>query len=60
MPMLDAASDKPSFVVSNNGYSVRVTQGYDMSTKKETMSLDLLIGAKSYDPRRITLLGDNQ
>jgi len=60
MPMLDQASDKPSFVVSANGYSIRVTQGYDMNTKKEMMSLDILIGAKSYDPRRITLLGDNQ
>jgi len=60
MPMLDQASDKPSFVVSANGYSIRVTQGYDMTTKKETMSLDILIGAKAYDPRRITLLGDNQ
>jgi hypothetical protein len=27
-----------------------------MSTKKETMSLDLLIGACAYDPRRMTLL----
>jgi len=27
-----------------------------MTTKKETMSLDLLIGAEAYDPRRMTLL----
>lgn len=60
VPMLDPASDKPSFSVTNNGYSIRVTQGYDMTTKKETMSLDILIGAKAYDPRRVTLLGDNQ
>ncbi len=56
MPMLDPASDKPSAVVSNNGYSIRVVQGYDMQTKKETLSLDLLIGAAAYDTRRITLL----
>ncbi len=56
MPMLDPASDKPSFVVSSNGYSIRVVQGYDMVTKTETLSLDLLIGANAYDPRRITLL----
>jgi hypothetical protein len=56
MPVLDSPSDKPSFVISNNGYSIRVTQGYDMATKKETMSLDILMGAKAYDPRRITLL----
>lgn len=59
-PALDPASDKPSFVVSNNGYSIRVVQGYDMTSKKETISLDLLIGATAYDPRRITLLGDTQ
>jgi hypothetical protein len=58
MPVLDKPSDKPSFVVSNNGFSIRVVTGYDMIKKKETMSLDLLIGAKAYDPRRITLLGE--
>jgi hypothetical protein len=56
MPMLDAPSDKPSSVMSSNGYSIRVVQGYDMTTKSETLSLDLLIGAQAYDPRRMTLL----
>jgi len=56
MPVLDSPSDKPSFVVSNNGFSLRVVQGYDMTTKTDTLSIDLLIGAKAYDPRRITLL----
>ena len=56
MPMLDPPSDKPSAIVSNNGYSVRVVQGYDMQTKRDTLSLDLLIGAEAYDARRITLL----
>jgi len=56
MPMLDAPSDKPSSVLSSNGYSIRVVQGYDMTTKSETLSLDLLIGAQAYDPRRMTLL----
>lgn len=60
MPVLDPASDKPSYAVTNNGYSIRVVQGYDMTAKTETMSLDILIGAKAYDPRRITLIGDNQ
>jgi len=58
MPVLDTPSDKPSFVVSSNGYSLRVVQGYDMVTKAETLSLDLLVGAKAYDQRRITLLGE--
>jgi len=56
MPMLDAPSDKPSSVVSANGFSIRVVQGYDMTTKKETLSLDVLVGAAAYDPRRMTLL----
>jgi hypothetical protein len=59
MPVLDKPSDKPSFVVNSNGFSIRVVQGYDMTTKTETMSLDCLIGAAAYDARRITLLGDN-
>lgn len=56
MPLLDAPSDKPSSVMSSNGYSIRVVQGYDMDNKTETMSLDLLLGASAYDPRRMTLL----
>lgn len=56
MPLLDSPSDKPSSVINHDGYSIRVVSGYDMNTKKEMMSLDCLIGAKAYDPRRITLL----
>lgn len=56
MPMLDTPSDKPSYVVASDGFSIRVVQGYDMEKKTETMSLDFLIGAAAYDPRRITLL----
>ena len=57
-PVLDMPSDKPSAVLSNNGFSIRVVQGYDINKKTETISLDLLIGAKAFDPRRITLLSD--
>ncbi|RLB67215.1 MAG: hypothetical protein DRH08_04230 [Deltaproteobacteria bacterium] len=56
MPMLDPASDKPSSVISDDGVSIRIVQGYDMITKTETLSMDLLVGATAYDPRRITLL----
>lgn len=58
-PVLDSPSDKPSWVVNDNGFSIRVVQGYDMTTKTETMSLDLLMGAKAYDHRRITLLAEH-
>jgi hypothetical protein len=57
-PMLDPASDKPSSVVSDNGYSMRVVQGYDLASKTETISIDALCGAEVWDPRRITLLYD--
>jgi hypothetical protein len=57
-PVLDPASDKPSAIMTENGYSIRIVQGYDMTAKTETVSLDLLIGATAYDPRRITLLGE--
>lgn len=59
-PMLDAPGDKEVGTASNNGISCRIVKGYDMSSKKTTMSLDLLVGAFAFDPRRITLLGDSQ
>lgn len=58
MPPLEAPSDKPSSVATNNGYSIRVVQGYDIKRKVEIMSLDLMIGATAWDPRHITLLSD--
>lgn len=57
-PALDPASDKPTAVVSDSGYSIRVVQGYDMTAKTETISLDMLCGATAYDPRRITVLAE--
>ena len=57
MPVLDLPDDKSGFVANANGISIRVVVGSDMITKKTMMSLDTLVGAKAYDPRRITLLG---
>lgn len=56
MPMLDPAPDKPSSVLTSNGYSLRVVSGYDMDEKKYLMSIDCLMGARAWDPRRITVL----
>jgi len=58
MPILDAPSDKPSAVISSNGYSIRLVQGYDIEKKTEVMSLDVMCGAVAWDPRKITLLAD--
>lgn len=57
-PMLDPAEDKVSSVINADGYSLRVVRGYTMTTKKTTLSIDILIGAEAYDNRRITLLGE--
>lgn len=41
-----------------NGLSIRVTMGYDMTTKKNTISLDMLYGMKCiYDTLACRLLG---
>ncbi len=56
-PMLDLPEDRVSATASNNGVSIRIVKGYDLSSKKTTMSLDLLCGAFALDPRRITLVG---
>jgi len=39
-----------SYTVNFEGLSIRVTAGYDMSTKKEIVSLDLLYGIKTIFP----------
>lgn len=58
MPLLDMPSDKLAYSINNNGFSIRVVMGYDMSTKTDTLSLDLIVGACAYDPRRITMLAE--
>ncbi len=57
-PMLDLPEDKVAAVASNNGISIRIVKGYDISSKKTTMSLDLLCGSFMLDTRRTTLLAD--
>jgi hypothetical protein len=58
-PMLDIPEDRVAATASNNGVSIRIVKGYDLSTKKTTMSLDLLVGAFAIDPRRITLVAES-
>lgn len=59
-PLLDAPGDKEVGTASSNGVSCRIIKGYDLVSKKTTMSLDLLCGAFAFDPRRITLLADSR
>lgn len=58
-PMLDSPADRVVGTASNNGISIRIVKGYDLTSKKTTMSMDLLCGAFAFDQRRITLLGDS-
>lgn len=57
MPPLDLPGDKEAAVATANGMSIRVVKGYDQSTKTSTISLDCLIGAKCFDPRKVVVLG---
>lgn len=57
-PMLDLPEDKVAATASNHGISIRIVKGYDINSKKTTMSLDCLCGAFMLDPRRVTLLAD--
>jgi len=59
-PMLDKPGDKEVGTASNNGVSCRIVKGYDITSKKTTMSLDLLVGGFAFDPRKITLLADSR
>jgi len=57
-PMLDLPEDRVAAVASNNGMSIRIVKGYDLTYKKTTLSMDLLVGAFALDPRKITILGE--
>lgn len=47
---LEKARGAESYVTSYNGITLRVTLGYDMSTKKQTMSVDTLYGFRTLYP----------
>ena len=58
-PMLDLPGDKVCATASSNGINLRIVKGYDMNTKVDTMSIDLLCGAFMLDPRRVTLVAES-
>lgn len=47
---LPAPSDAKSYTTSYNGITLRVTQSYDIDSKKETLSMDVLYGYKTLYP----------
>ena len=47
---LSAPAGVEAYTTSYNGISLRVTRGYDMKTKTEMLSMDVLYGYKLLDP----------
>ena len=56
VPPLDAPEGADAAVVSADGFSIRVVSAYNITTKVQTMSLDMLIGATIWDPRKSMVL----
>jgi hypothetical protein len=55
---LPMGANGQSAIVNYGGLGLRVVYGYDMSTKKDTVSVDLLCGVKTLDAARaVRLLG---
>lgn len=57
-PLLDEAAGDLTGVATANGMSIRVTEFYDGPSKQTYWSFDMLIGAKTVDPRKAMLLAD--
>lgn len=55
LPLPMAGEYKTIVTDSQTGFSVRMTAGYDLPSKADTMSFDLVCGAKVLDPRRIAI-----
>lgn len=49
-----------SAIVSYDGFGLRVVYGYDMSTKKDTVSIDMLCGVKTLDKNLAAVLADQR
>lgn len=56
MPPLDKPEGANASVVSHEGISLRIVSAYNIDTKVQTMSLDMLVGATCWDPRKSLLL----
>ena len=56
-PPLDQANSELYGVVSADGMSIRMTEAYDIQSKKTFWSFDMLIGADAVDSRLSMQLG---
>lgn len=51
---------KDASILGYDGFGIRVVYGYDMKTKKDTVSLDMLCGTKLLDQRLISIINDTR
>ena len=49
---------KDAAIVNYDGFGLRVIYGYDMQTKKDTISIDMLCGVKLLDQNLISVIND--
>ena len=47
-------------IVNYDGFGLRVVYGYDMNTKTDTISIDMLCGVKLLDNKLIAVVADNR
>jgi hypothetical protein len=47
-------------IVNHNGFGLRVVFDYDMNTKTDTISIDMLCGVKLLDDKLIAVVADNR
>lgn len=47
-------------IVNYDGFGLRVVYGYDMNTKTDTISIDMLCGVKLLDNKLISVVADNR
>ena len=47
-------------IVSYDGFGLRVVYGYDMNTKKDTVSIDMICGVKLLDQNLISVVADTR
>ena len=47
-------------IVNYDGFGLRVVYGYDMNTKTDTISIDMLCGVKLLDDKLIAVVDDNR
>ena len=57
-PPLDQAAGDLSGVATAAGLSVRMTEAYDIQSKKTFWSFDMLLGADAIDARKVMMLGE--